>query len=1522
MSQIDISAIEDEIARQAFFIVAIGSSAGGLEALRSLFQHLPVNHGFTYVVAQHLAPQHSSMLTDLLARETLLKVSQLDDDVLMEPGVIYITAPNHDVTYRDGWLRLQPPSARGPKPSVDTLLVSLADEVPKRTIGVILSGSGSDGAAGVRQLKAAGGVVLAQDPQLAKYASMPQSAIATGCVDRVLPAEHIGPFIQKLRESDAQLVLETGPRRRVTQIDKVLEKVMIATNVDFRGYKINTLTRRINQRMVATDCATIQDYLVLLDNSHEEIRMLAHNCLVSVTSFFRESSYFDSLANIIRQRVIPDVQDPFRVWVPGCATGEEAYSLAILLTDLLPLRRVQIFGTDLDEQAIAYARRAWYPAHQVRSIPDNYLRTYMIESADGNQIERRIRDRVVFARHDLLRDPLFLNLDLISCRNLLIYFKPAVQVEVMRKFHQALKTGGLLFVGRSENADGEMFDAADRRARIYINKPMLESDRRWTGGRDWGVWESPAPRGEQASQPELAPLPSLLVDYFAPPSVIVDESFRIVESHGNIGRFLRLQPGKPQFTLLGMVPKAIMGSLRAQLQRCIRSSALSKGIPRRMEVEGKEVQLQLNVYPVERGQAKLYMVCFIESEVRPQSSLVVHPDSEEQIRELERELASTRESLQAVVEELETSNEELQALNEELQSSNEELQASNEELQSSNEELQSTNEELLTVNEELEHKSIELCFSIEDLENIQNSLEAALFITDARGHFRHINEDARRLFHLTQEHVNGPLTIPTEPALTVRVAATIQKVLADSKQSEFATTIDGRSFRVRVQPYVGMHKVTKGALIVFQDVTHYVQVEDRLRRSEARLMLLSSRQEATLNALSAQVAMLDGRGTIMAVNNTWKDFSRASSHTERRHGVGSSYLEVCRRFFNFDPATARELSEAITEVISGTRQSAILKYHCTVGEQQHWFEIILTGIRDSKSRGAVAMHQDITDLMQMSEKISLQVAALQSTANAIFIADINGRVDWVNAAFETITGFSSEDVAGQSPKVISPPGMGDGFESIFRQVQATGRPWKGEQDLIRKNGELLTIRLTVTPILSAAGEMSHFIVTFEDTTDYKRAQAQMLFLAEHDQLTNLWNRKSFVRFLENAIVANTAANGRIAVMFLDLDRFKDTNDTLGHLVGDRMLIEIAQRLRSNIEAPDNLARFGGDEFVLYLENADDKERIDHAVNRLLHSFTRPIEVDGRSIYVTASVGITIFPDDGTTAEVLLRNADLAMYRAKAEGRRGYRYYDQMLEAEINERVSIEGDLARAIARKDLWIAFQPQVDLRTNEVVGAESLLRWKTGTDRNVPISRAIAIAEESGLILSIGEWVMRESIQQLKQWKLGGQNLRISVNLSAVQFHQQDVFGMVMQLLRQYDLPPSSLKVEITETVLLNRSARVRETLHALHGAGVGLVLDDFGTGYSSLTYLQEFPIESVKIDTSFLRGIGQNSNDEAIVRGIIRLAHSLGQRVVAEGVETQNQLDFLREFDCDFAQGFLFGHPLMAAEFDRKLGRAAGA
>lgn len=422
-------------------------------------------------------------------------------------------------------------------------------------------------------------------------------------------------------------------------------------------------------------------------------------------------------------------------------------------------------------------------------------------------------------------------------------------------------------------------------------------------------------------------------------------------------------------------------------------------------------------------------------------------------------------------------------------------------------------------------------------------------------------------------------------------------------------------------------------------------------------------------------------------------------------------------------------------------------------------------------------------------------------------------------------------------------------------------------------------------------------------------------MAEHDALTGAWNHTSFVGFL-TAAIGRCRADSKLAVFFVDIDRFKNINDTMGHMTGDRVLEAVAERLQDTLGAAATLARLGGDEFAFFIEGLQDLAAVRAAAERVIQAFGSPLDFDGRRQFVSVSLGAAMGPDDALTAEELIRAADMAMYEAKLSGRRTFRFYDHRLESEARERASIQSELNCAVEGLELSAAYQPQVEITTGKILGVECLLRWTRATERGIPISKVISIAEESGLILPIGDWVLEHALAQASAWRREGLEVPMAVNLSAVQIQQETLYDAVTGRCGEHTIPTEGLKVEITESVLLSYTAEVQKSLLALHEAGVAIVLDDFGTGYASLAYLRHFPIEEVKIDSSFLHGIGNSTSDEAIVRSVIQLAHSLEKRVVAEGVEHRHQLEFLRDAGCDMAQGYLFSPAVPAAEMQALL------
>ncbi len=1454
------------------------------------------------------------MLAELLAREASLDVIEIKDGMVLEADVVYVTPPAWDVEVEEGKLRLREPDGKTPKPSVDRLLESIAREYGERAIGVILSGTGSDGARGVNAIKGAGGLVFVQEPSTARYEGMPAAALDTGCAAASDASERLWRRIEEVLRG-------MQPRWRVFErqimVEGILQEIRRVTGVDFRGYKRGTLARRIHRRMRALGIAETERYIEILEEDPNEVRRLSQSCLISVTGFFRDAAAFDRLRHHVAEHLAHSTSDNIRIWVPGCATGEEAYSLAMLCHDIAPQRRIQIFATDIDAEAVETARRAVYPDGKLKGIDATFKEQYFLAEGGAFKVAKVIRDLVVFARHDALRDPLFVNLDLISCRNVLIYLRPAVQMDLLRKFHYALRPGGMLFLGKPETAPEDVYEPLEPRAKIFRAKPQPAAARA-------AFPPPPLKRVDRLRQPHggspgrREQLQAMLLSQFAPAAALIDSGMRILETHGDVGRYLTLKSGGADMTLLTLAPKALQAALRAQLYHCRRTGKLSRSFPRPVEVQNRSVVIQTVVAPAPLSppQEQTFVVAFLEMPQFAGTMPEAQEAGQDRASQLERDLLITRENLHSAIEELEASNEELQTLNEELQSNNEELQATNEEFQAANEELHSTNEELVTVNEELEQKSLQLAAAVEDLSNVQDSLHSPMLVVDAACHVRHANLAAQRELNLTSGP-GRPLVLTMDHDLALKLESQVRKVMSSGRASEWKLLLGKKHFNVVTNPYRAHDgNECSGAVVLFHDTTSLVKANQRYQAGEARLRAMAAQQTAIINGIPAQIALIGPDGVIRAVNEQWRVFSESYPVFGESLLVGKNLVRLFAESTGEAKESGQSMAIALQKILAGNKQSFSIDYPCHSPSQQRWFKCQIAPFAIDGDNGALMTNMDITRQTQMYEQMKRQHVALQSTLNAVFISDAEGKIDWANDAFQRLSGYSLTEVIGRKPAFLHSADNSVPYEQIIAECLSQGKVWQGEVLQKAKDGKLYVVHQTVTPIASTGGELSHFVFVQEDLTRHKQVQERMMYVAEHDTLTGLLNRKSFQDRLAEAIERRSQLGGAIAVVFLDIDRFKETNDSLGHLVGDQMLVEVAVRLRQNLRERDVLARFGGDEFVMFLEDVTSREGLSMVVDRIQHSLARPFEIDGRSLFTSASLGAAIFPEDGRTVEDLLKNADHAMYRAKAEGRRGFRFYDERLESEVIERLSVERELSRALEARELWTAFQPQWQLHSGLISGAECLLRWDRPKAPSLPVSRLITIAEESGLILPIGQWLIREAIGRLGRWVRMGLKTRMSINLSAVQFHQQDVFSIIVDALRAETLAANLLKVEITESVLLHKSKRVAETLHALHGAGVGLVLDDFGTGYSSLSYLQQYPIETVKIDASFVRGIGHNRNDEAIVAGIVQMAHSLGQSVVAEGVETPVQQDFLRACRCDEAQGFLYSEAVPAEAFEKLL------
>lgn len=838
---------QDEREPALFPVIGIGASAGGIAALQKFFPEVPADSGFAYVVIQHLDAEHESVLASIIQRSTAIETQTAVEGAEVEPNNIYVIPPGVSVTIRGQRFNMAKMAAtRAKRTPIDDFFTSLAQDQGEDAAGLILSGTGSDGTIGLRAIKEHGGLTLAQ--QSAEYDGMMRSAVQSGLVDMVLPAEEmaaklVGYFSRANRDES-----ERDRRKREVgeQLSRITGLLRTRTGHDFSGYKDNTILRRIQRRMQVLQIDDPTAFYERLRDEPQQVDLLFQDLLIGVTSFFRDPQAFDALESLVIPKLFggrkPD--ETIRAWVPGCATGEEAYSIAMLLKENAPRGaaspNLQIFATDIDERALEVARAGRYPATVASDITPKRLKEFFSREDGTYRVSAELREACLFSAHNLLRDPPFSKLDLIACRNLLIYMGPELQEKIIPIFHYALRNNGYLFLGSSENVTrhARLFSTIDKATRIFQKRSEVAAQRLpefpLAAAARQAV-PSTRPRATTGTLQEVAE--RFLVERYAPAYVVINAAGELMHSSGGTGKYLELAAGAPDHNVFSMARRGLRMDLRAALHKAVSTGqmAVQNNISIGTNGGRQTISLAVQPLPVDGNSDPLYMLVFrdiggIKAEAEDEPVHTTDDVESANVSQLEKELRETRERLQITTEELESSNEELKSSNEELSSINEELQSSNEELETSKEELQSINEELQTVNAELNIRVDELSRANNDMSNLLESTQIATVFLDRDLCIKSFTPTARDLFRLVESDVGRPLAHVRPRFAADRLQADMEQVLQrlGTIERQVEGTESGKRYIMRVMPYRTVDNVIAGVVVTFVDITQIAQAEEKI----------------------------------------------------------------------------------------------------------------------------------------------------------------------------------------------------------------------------------------------------------------------------------------------------------------------------------------------------------------------------------------------------------------------------------------------------------------------------------------------------------------------------------------------------------------------------------------------------------------------------------------------------------------------------------------------------------------------
>jgi len=1059
--------------KRSFPVVGVGASAGGFEAFSDLLRHLPQQTGMAFVLVQHLDPTHGSALPEMLARITKIPVVEVTDGVVVKTDHVYVMPPNTNMILENGTLHLSARIVtRGQHLPVDYFFHSLARERDNQAIGVILSGTASDGTDGCQAIKAAGGITFAQDEVSAKFSSMPRSAMTAGCIDFVLEPRKIAqelarigrhPYLNQLRTRMEESALAV----QSNDLNQLLRMLRDATGVDFGLYKQTTLQRRIKRRMVLHRVENLKDYFEYIKGHPGELDELYRDILIHVTGFFRDNAAFDALRRTVFPALFRDRklnESPIRIWVPGCSTGEEVYSIAIVLLEYMweeirnvPLasvttKAVQVFGTDISDSALDRARSGLYTEAAASEVSAERLKRFFVKLDGGYQINKSIREMCIFANQNVAKDPPFSNVDLVSCRNLLIYLSPALQKRVIPTLHYALKPNGYLMLGGSESLGtfSDHFILVDKKQKIYQKKRTGTRIITYFTGTDYGVRKSDGSKPAKPAQNGFAVekgVERLLANRFAPASIVVNDEMEIVQFRGRTGAYLEPAAGHPTFSLSKMAREGLLVDLRAALNKAKKENApvRREGVHVKADDYVKEVNLE--VIPV-RGQTardRFYVVVFQDAEPQASSS----PRAKKQIagkkptahrtattretERLQREAAQLRDQLQSLIEDHESTAEEYKSANEELQSTNEELETAKEELQSSN-------EELTTLNEELQNRNVELSLANNDLINLLGNVNIPVVIVGNDLRIRRFTPPAQKLLNLIPADINRRLG-EIRPNLNIENLEELARETIDSTilHEEEVQEKNGGWHVLRIRPYKTWDNKIDGAVISFQDIDLLKRNLDQTRNYADTL--IKSAREAIL--------LLDPNLRVTVANPAfYRHFRVLQEETDGRliYDLGNRQWNIPR---------LRELLEEMSRNNTRVDDFEVTHDFPQLGKRT----MLLNGRRIEPHPGQQMIFlaiDDVTEQRKHMESLARQAALLELAHDTVMVRDLEGQIQFWNHGAEVLYGWKKDEAIGRTTQELLKTEFPEPFQKIKAALVKTGH-WEGELVHTRRNGEKCTV---------------------------------------------------------------------------------------------------------------------------------------------------------------------------------------------------------------------------------------------------------------------------------------------------------------------------------------------------------------------------------------------------------------------------------------------------------------------------------